>query len=167
MSNNLSNYGSSYSSLRFYSFFYVLFLSKGNVLRITTKLSVSFFLVHNIVLVYLDSLLLMLSGDVEINAELLSNCKEYLSICHCHWASLAYLPLTILNYFFWKHILYYILYLIILYQKHILICYPTDDDKFHIPECPSIRSDHPFIKQNIPLIQNAMESVYIIEVLYQ
>ena len=26
----------------------------------------------------------MLSGDVKINPRLLSNCKEYFSICHCN-----------------------------------------------------------------------------------
>ena len=85
ISNSLSNYCSSYSSLIFFFFFCVLFLSKGNVLKINIKFFVPFFLFHNIVarvLVCLYSLLLMLSGDVEINPGALSNCKEYFSICH-------------------------------------------------------------------------------------
>ena len=85
MSNNWSNYGSSYSPLVFYFFFYVLFLSKGNVLKITRKFCVPSFLFHNIVargLVCFFSFLLMLSGNVEINPGPLSNCKEYFSICH-------------------------------------------------------------------------------------
>ena len=82
MSNNLSNYGSSYSSLILYFFLYVLFLCKSNVLKITAKFCDKSFLFHNIVarvVVYLCSLLLMLSGDVEINPGFLSkNWKEYL-----------------------------------------------------------------------------------------
>lgn len=57
----------------------------GNVLKITTKLCVPFFLFHTIVervLVCLCSLLLTLSGDVEINPGPFDNYKEYFSICH-------------------------------------------------------------------------------------
>ena len=43
MSNSFSNQGSSNSSLIFYFFFYILFLSKGNFLKIFTKFSVPFF----------------------------------------------------------------------------------------------------------------------------
>ena len=85
MSKRLFNYGSSYSSLIFFFFCCALFLSKGNVLKITAKFCVPFFLFHNIgarILVCLCSLLLMLSGDVEINPGPLSNCKEYFSIYH-------------------------------------------------------------------------------------
>ena len=55
-----------------YSSFFLHFLSKCNVLKITTKFCAPFFLFHNNVahvLVCLYSLLLMLSGDVEINPE--------------------------------------------------------------------------------------------------
>ena len=85
MSNNLSNYGSSYSSLIFCFIFYILFLSKGNALIITTKFCAAFFLFHNFVasvLVCLSSLLLMLSGEVEINPGPLSNFKKYFWFCH-------------------------------------------------------------------------------------
>ena len=78
---------SSYSSLIFFFFLCVLFLSKGNVLKITTKFSAPFLLFHNIVarvIVCLYSVLVMLSGDVKINPRLLSNCKEYFSMCHCN-----------------------------------------------------------------------------------
>ena len=54
-------------------------------MKITAKFCVSFFLFHNIVarvLVCLYRVLLMLSGDVEINPGPFSNSKEYLSIWH-------------------------------------------------------------------------------------
>ena len=76
MSNNSFNYGSGYSSLIFFFFFCALFLSKGNILKITAKFCVPFFLFHNIgahILVCVYSLLLMLSGDVEMNP---GPCKE-------------------------------------------------------------------------------------------
>ena len=76
MSNNLFNNGSGYCSLIFFFFFCALFLSKGNVLKITAKFCVPFFLFHNIgahILVCVYSLLLMLSGDVEMNP---GPCKE-------------------------------------------------------------------------------------------
>ena len=91
MANNLCNYGSSYSSLIFFYFFCVLLLSTGNVLKITTKFCIPFFLFHNIVariLVCLYSYFLMLSGDVETNPGPLSNCKEYFSICHWNLKSI-------------------------------------------------------------------------------
>ena len=61
----------SYSSLIIYFFFYVLFLSTGTVLKITTKLCVPFFLLSNIVarlLLCLCCLLLTLNGDVKTNS---------------------------------------------------------------------------------------------------
>ena len=69
ISNNLFNGGSSYFSLMFYFFFYVLFLSNAKVLKSATKFCVPFFLFNRIVacvLVCLCSLLLMLSGEIEI-----------------------------------------------------------------------------------------------------
>ena len=92
MSNNSFNYGSGYSSLIFFFFFCALFLSKGNVLKITAKFCVPFFLFRNIVariLVCLYSLLLMLKGDVEMNPGPLSNCKEYFPICHWNLNSIS------------------------------------------------------------------------------
>ena len=113
MSNNLPNYGSSYSSLIFYFSFYVLFLSKGNVLKITTKFCVLFSLFHNIVarvLVCLYNLLLMLSDDVEINPGPSSNCKESFSICHWNLNSISahdYFKLFCLKAYIIIHILYF------------------------------------------------------------
>ena len=99
MSKNFFNYGSGYSSLIFFFFFCTLFLSKGNVLKITAKFCVPFLLFHNIggrIQVCLYSLLLMLSGDAEMNPRPLSNCKEYFSICHWNRNSIS--AMTILNY---------------------------------------------------------------------
>ena len=84
MSNNLSNYCSSYSSLKVF-FHFVLFLSKGNVFKIITKFCVPFFLFPNLVarvIVCLYSLLLILSGDAEINPGPLSNFNECFLICY-------------------------------------------------------------------------------------
>ena len=92
MSNSFSNQGSNNSSLIFYFFFYILFLSKGNFLKIITKFSVPFFLFHKIVthvLVCLYSLLSMLSGDMENNSGPLNNCKEYFSIWHLNVNSIS------------------------------------------------------------------------------
>ena len=89
-------------------------------MKITPKFCVPFSLFQNIVtrvLVCLYSLFLMLRVDVEINPGHLSNCKEYFSICHWNLSSIS--ALTILNYLFWKHILYFIN--LILFQKLILI----------------------------------------------
>ena len=89
MSNNLSNYRSSYSSLIFFLFICALFLSNR---KITTKFCVPFFLFHNIfarVLVCLYSLLLILSGDAEINPGPLSNFNECFLICYWTLSSIS------------------------------------------------------------------------------
>ena len=145
MSNNLSNYGSSYSSLIFFFFFCVLFLSKGNILKITTKFCVPFFLLHNIVarvVLCLCSLLLMLSGDVEIKPGLLSNCKEYFSICHWNLNSISahdyskLFPLKV-------YIILHKFDIICLSETYLDSTIPNDDDKLQIPGYTFIRSDHP------------------------
>ena len=82
ISNNLCNYCCSYSLYIFHFFFCVLFPSKGNVLKITTKLCLRIFMFRNIVpriLVCFCSFLLMLNGDVEANEGSLSNCT---GICY-------------------------------------------------------------------------------------
>ena len=143
MSNNLFNYGSGYSSLIFFFFFCALFLSKGNVLKITAKFCVPFFLFRNIVariLVCLYSLLLMLKGDVEMNPGPLSNCKEYSQ--SATGISTVYLPMTILNYFFWKHILHKF-DIICLSETYLDSTTPNDDGKLQIPGYTLICSDHP------------------------
>ena len=144
MSNNLSNYCSSYSSLKVF-FHFVLFLSKGNVFKIITKFCVPFFLFHNIVarvIVCLYSLLLMLSGDVEINPGPLSNCKEYFSICHWNLNSIFahdYSKLFLLK----AYIILHKFDIICLSETYLDSTTPKDDDKLQIPGYTLIRSDHP------------------------
>ena len=116
MSNNLPNYGSCYSSLILYFFLYVSFLPKGNVLKITIKFCVPFFMFYNIVariLICLCSLLLMLNGDVEINPAPWSNCKEYFSICHWNLNSISALDYSKL--FLLKALLYLINLILFVY----------------------------------------------------
>ena len=131
MSNNLSNYGSRYSLLIFFFFSCVLFLSKGKILKITTKFCVPFFLFHDIVarvLVCLHSFLLMLSCDVEINPGPLSNYKEYFSICHQNLNSISahdYSKLFLLK----AYIILHKFDIICLSETYLDSTIPNDDDK--------------------------------------
>ena len=131
-------------------FFCVLFLSKSNVLKITTKFCVSVFLFHNIiarVIVCLYSLFLMLSGDVEINPGPLSNCKEYLSICHWNLNSISahdYSKLFLLI----AYITIHKSDIICLSETYLDSTIPNDDDKLQIPGYTLIRSDHPSNKKH-------------------
>ena len=73
-----------------------------------------FFLFHNNgarILLCLYSLLLMLSGDVEMNPRRLSNCKEYFSICQWNLSSISahdYSKLFILKTYYTSKIWYYL-----------------------------------------------------------
>ena len=157
MPNNLSNYASCYASLIFYFFFYVLFLSRGTVLKITTKFCVPSFLFHNNAacgLVCLCSLLLMLSGDVEINSGPLSNCKDYFSVCHWNLNRISVHDYSKL--FLLKQILYFIN----------LISFIRKISWFLILLLSPMMTNYKFLS-TIPLIQNAVESVYITEVIYR
>ena len=61
------------------------FFSRDSVLKITTKFCILIFLlfhIFEIVFAWLCSLLLMLSGDGEVNPELKKKDKDCLSICH-------------------------------------------------------------------------------------
>ena len=145
MSKNLFNYGSGYSSLIFFFCCCALFLSKGNVLKITTEFCVPFFLFQNIgasILVCLCSLLLMLSGDVEINTGPLSNCKEYFSICHWDLNSISahdYSKVFLLK----RHIMLHIFDIICLSQTYLDSTTPNVGGKLQIPGYILIRPDHP------------------------
>ena len=100
--------------------FCVLFLSKGSVLKITTKFCVPFFMFSKIiacVLVFPCTLLYTLSCDIESNPGPIGKCKEYFSISHWN----LNLPIYILNYFFRNHILYFINLISFVYQRLILI----------------------------------------------
>ena len=162
MSNNLFNYGCGYSSLIFLFFFYTLFLSKkSNVLKITAKFCVPFFLFHNIgarIRVCLHSLLLMLSSDVELNPGPLSNCKGYFSICHWNLNNISahdYSKLFPMK----AYIVLHKFDIICLSETYLDFTTPNDDDKLQILGYTLIRSDHPsntkggvvYIYYNIPL----------------
>ena len=91
-------------------------------MKITANFCVPYFLFPNMVayvLVCLCCLLLILSGDAEMNPRPFSNCKEHLPIWRRSLNST--LPMAILNYFFWKHLLYFINVILFVYQKYILI----------------------------------------------
>ena len=82
----------------------------------------------------------MLKGDVEMNPGPLSNCKEYSQ--SATGISTVYLPMTILNYFFWKHILHKF-DIICLSETYLDSTTPNDDGKLQIPGYTLICSDHP------------------------
>ena len=145
MSNNLSSYGSSHSSLIFYFFLYVLFLSKGNVLEITIIFCVLSFLLHNIVapgIVCFCSLWSMLSGDAELNPVPLSNCKEYFWICQWNLTSISvhdYSKLFLLK----AYIILHKFNIICLSETYLDSTAPTDADKLQFLWYPLICCDHP------------------------
>ena len=145
MSNNLSNYGSSYSALAFFFSLYILFLPKGNVLKITAKFCVPFFLLHIIVahvIVCLYSLFTMLSGNFDITPVPLSNFKEYFSICHWNLNSIStrsYSKLLVLT----AYIMLYKFEIICLSETYLDSINPNNDDKLQILGRTLIGSDHP------------------------
>ena len=150
-------------------FFFILFLSKGNVLKITAKFCVSFFLFHNIgacVLVCLYSLLLILSGHVEINPRPLSNCKEFFSISHWNLSSISthdYSKIFLLK----AYIIFHKFDIICLSETYLDSTTPNDDDKLQIPRYTLIRSEHPsntklgrvciYYKSSLPLQARSRE----------
>ena len=132
-------------------------------MKIITKSCAPFFLFHNIgervlVCLYIYSLLLMLSGYVEINPGPLSNWKEYFSICHWNLNSISayeYSKLFLLK----AYIILHKFDIIFLSETYLDSTIPNDDDKLQIPGYTLILTIH--------LLQNVMESVYIIKVLYR
>ena len=93
----------------------------------------------------LYSLLLILSGDVEINPGPLNNCKEYFSICHWNFNSIS-------AHGFYDYSWLFLLKVYIVLHKFDFICLsetcldstiPYDDDKLQIPGNNFILSDHP------------------------
>ena len=122
LSNNLLNYDASFISLLFYIFLIAFLFSKGYVSKISRKLYISIFLLFNIllgVLVWLCSCLIILSGDVEVNPGPKNSVSECLSIFT--GTSTAYRPMTIPNYFFWRHTYRFTNLILLVPQKYILI----------------------------------------------
>ena len=132
-------------------------------MKIITKSCAPFFLFHNIgervlVCLYIYSLLLMLGGYVEINPGPLSNCKEYFSISHWNLNSISAYEYS--NLFLLKaYIILHKFDIICLSETYLDSTIPNDDDKLQIPGYTLILTIH--------LLQNVMESVYIIKVLYR
>ena len=122
LSNNLPNYDANFISLLFYIFLIAFLFSKGYVSKISTKLYISIFLLFNIllgVLVWLYSCLIILSGDAEVNPGPKNSVSECLSIFT--GTSTAFRPMTIPNYFFWRHMYRFTNLILFVSQKHILI----------------------------------------------
>ena len=100
----------------------------------------------------------MLGGYVEINPGPLSNCKEYFSISHWNLNSISAYEYS--NLFLLKaYIILHKFDIICLSETYLDSTIPNDDDKLQIPGYTLILTIH--------LLQNVMESVYIIKVLYR
>ena len=145
LSNNLSSYDPNYISLLFYIFLIAFLFSKGYVLKISTKLHISIFLLFNIllgVLVWLYSCLIILSGDVEVNPEPKNSVSECLSICHWNLNSISahdYSKLFLLK----AYISVQKFDIICLSETYLDSTVPLDYDNLVISGYNLIRSDHP------------------------
>ena len=145
LSNNLSNYDPNYISLLFYIFLIAFLFSKGYVLKISTKLHISIFLLFNIllaVLVWLYRCLIILSGDVEVNPGPKNSVSECLSICHWNLNSTSvhdYSKLFLLKVYISVHKFD----IICLSETYLDSTVPLDDDNLVIFGYNLIYSDHP------------------------
>ena len=100
----------------------------------------------------------MLKGDAEINPGSLSNCREYFSTCHCNLNSISahdYSKLFLLKAYTILH-------------KFDTICL---SETYLDSTIPTTMTNYKFLGTlcfvlTIHLIQNAVESVYVIKVLY-
>ena len=133
------------------------------VLKITTKFCISIFLlfhIFEIVFAWLCSLLVMLSGDVEVNPGLKKKDKDCLSICHWNFNSISasgYSKLFLLNSFNSLHKFD----IICLSETYLDFNTPLNDDNVEISGYTLVRSDHPsntkrggvclYCKNNLPL----------------
>ena len=64
----------------------------------------------------------------------------------CQFASgtlTTYLPMTIPDYFFWRHVIQFTNLILFVSQKHLDSSVPLDDDNLVIPGYNLVRSDHP------------------------
>ena len=138
-SNNLFKYVSICYSLLFYICLCSLFFSRDSVLKITIKFCIlNFLLFHifEIVFAWLCSLLVMLSGYVEINHGPKKKEKDCLSICHWKLNSISacdYCKLFLLNSYNSLH-------------KFDIICLSEiylDANNLEISGYTLARSDHP------------------------
>ena len=142
-SNNLCKYDLIRYSLLFYICLCSLFFSRDSVLKITTKFCILLFLffhIFEIVFAWLCSLLVMLSGDIEVNLGPEKKGKDCLSICHWNLDSISaydYSKLVFLNSYNYLH-------------KFDIICLcetylntHLNDGNLEISGHTLVRSDHP------------------------
>ena len=145
LSNNSPNYDLNFIWLLFYIFHIALLFSKSYVLKISTKLYNSIFLLFNIllgVLFWLCSCLVILSGDVEVNPGPKNSVKEYLSICH--WNLNSTLVHDYSKLFFLKaHMPVHKFDIICLSETYLHSSVPLDHDKLVIFGNNFIPSDNP------------------------
>ena len=140
LSNNLSNYDPNYISLLFHIFLIAFLFSKGYVLKISTKLHFSIFVLFNILWLY--SCLIILSGDVEVHPGPKNSVSECLSICHWNLDSISahdYSKLFLLK----AYISVHKFDIICLSETYLDSTVPRDDDNLVISGYNLIRSDHP------------------------
>ena len=144
-SSNLFKYVSICYSLLFYICMCSLFFSRDSVLKITTKFCILIFLlfhIFEIVFAWLCSLLVMLSGDAEVNPGPKKKDKDCLSIWHWNLDSISA----------YDHFKLFLLKSYNSFHKFDIICLsktyldsktPLNDDNLEISGYTLIRSDHP------------------------
>ena len=143
--NNLFNYDSNYISLLFYIFLIAFLFLKGYVLKISTKLHISIFLLFNIllgVLVWLCSCLIILSGDAEVNPGPKNSGSECLSIFHWNLSSISAHDCSKL-FLLKAYISVHKFDIICLSETYLDSTVALDDDNLAIFGYNLIRSDHP------------------------
>ena len=140
-----AKYDPNYISLLFYIFLIAFLFSRGYVLKISSKLHISIFLLFNIllgVLVWLCSCLIILSGDVEVNPGPKNSVSECLLICHWNLNSISahyYSKLFHLK----AYISVHKFDIICLSETYLDSTVPLDDDNMVISGYNLICSDHP------------------------
>ena len=160
-SNNLFKYVSVCYSLLFYICLCFLFSSRDSALKITTKFCILIFLlfhIFEIVFAWLCSLLVMLSGDVEVNPGPKKKDKDCLSICHWNLNSISgydYSKLFLLNSCNSLHMFD----IICLSETYLDSNTPLHDDSLEI-------SGYTLVRSIIHLIPNTEVSVFITKTIY-
>ena len=91
----------------------------------------------------LQRLLILLSGDVDINPGPTRTSKANLSICHLNLNSISahnYIKLSLLR----AYLVFHKFDIICPSEKYLNSCTPSDDDTLQISGYNLVRSDHPF-----------------------
>ena len=162
-SNNLFEYFPICYSLLFYIFLCFLFIPRDSVLKITAKFCILIFIllhIFGIVFAWLCSLLVMFTGNVEVNPGAKRIDKDILSICHLNLNSISaydYSKLFILTSYNCLHKFN----IIHLSETYLDSNTPLNDDNLEISGYRLGRSDCPsntkrggiclYYKNNLPL----------------